>query len=119
MATLTVQEMDVTNGLSATYAAASGGGDDFANDGDVFLHVKNGGAGSVTVNINSVPANASVQGIGTIPVPDPAIAVANGTEKLIGPFPPSRFNNSTGKVSVSYSGVTSVTVAAIGMAVVR
>jgi hypothetical protein len=105
MAALTVQQILVT-GLAPSYASAAGGGDTFVNDGDTFLHVFNGGGGSINVTI--APAG-SVNGIG---FEDQVVAVAAGANKMIGPFDPAIFNGASG-VSVSYSGVTSVTVAAI------
>lgn len=36
-----------------------------------------------------------------------------GESMLVSPFEPNRFNNSNGRVEVSYSDATSVTVAAI------
>jgi hypothetical protein len=106
MATLTVQSVTLA-GLNPSYAAASAGGDDFANDGKTFVHIKNAGAGSITATI-ATPAQIS-----GIDIADIAVAVPNGGERMIGPFPVSLFNTSTGKASITYSGVTSVTIAAI------
>lgn len=106
MADLTVQQLALA-GVTPTFGAAAAGGDTFTNSGRTFLVVKNGGASSVDVTANSVtPCN---QGFDH----DQAIAVAAGAEKWIGPFPKTRFNDATGKVGVTYSGVTSVTVAAV------
>lgn len=45
---------------------------------------------------------------------DNVVAVGPGVERIIGPFPGNRFTSAaTGLVSVSYSGVTTVTVAVI------
>jgi len=41
------------------------------------------------------------------------IAVAAGAEKIIGPFDPRYFTDSNGFLNLSYSAVTSVTVAVI------
>ncbi|UCD57872.1 MAG: hypothetical protein JSV16_01815, partial [Candidatus Hydrogenedentota bacterium] len=41
------------------------------------------------------------------------VSVPASGEKMIGPFPKDRFNDTAGKVQIAYSGVTSVTVAAI------
>jgi hypothetical protein len=106
MATLTVQSVTLA-GLNPSYSAASAGGDDFVNDGRTFLHVKNGGAGAITVTVTT-PAQIS-----GIDVADIAVSVPNGSERMIGPFPTNLFNASTGKASITYSGVTSVTIAAI------
>lgn len=107
MADLTVQQV-TTAGVAPTFAPADVAGDSFTNDGRTFLHVKNGGASSIDVTIDSVePCNYGYDH-------DQVVTVAAGEEKLIGPFSVSRYNDkTTGKVSVSYSDVTSVTVAAI------
>lgn len=105
MATLTVQTPSLT-GLDPTLTAASGGGDEFVNDGATVLHVKNGGGGSINVTVDSqTPCS---QGFDH----DVVVAVPAGAERLIGPFPQARFNDANGKAQVAYSGVTSVTVAA-------
>jgi hypothetical protein len=75
---------------------------------DVFLHVKNGGGGSITVTVDSVtPCNQGGDH-------DLAVAVPAAQERMIGPLPASRFANATtGLVNITYSGVTTVTVAAL------
>lgn len=106
MAALSVQKVTLS-GVSPTFAAADVAGDSFANSGRVYLHVKNGGASSITVTVNS--QTACNQGFDH----DVAVTVAAAAESQIGPFPKSRFDDATGKVLVSYSAVTSVTVAAV------
>lgn len=106
MALLTVQEISRA-GLVATAAAAAGGGDTFPNDGRTFLRVINGGGSSITVTITTTAT------LGGEAVADTAVAVANGVTRDIGPFPPAIYNNDSGQVAVGYSGVTTVTVAAI------
>lgn len=106
MATLNVQDIVLT-GLAPSYAAASATGDDFVNDGRTFLHVKNGGTVSIDVTVDSVvPCN---QGFNH----DVIVSIAAGAEKMVGPFDVERFNDSDRKVKVTYSDVTSVTVAAL------
>lgn len=87
--------------------AAAGGGDKFLNDGSVLFYVKNGGGSAVTVTVEAsgMPGGLSLT--------DPAISVAAGAEKIAGPFNPTLFNDATGYVNVTYSGVTSVTVSPI------
>lgn len=89
-------------------AAAAAGGDTFVNDGATFFAVKNAGAGEATVTFT---VTATYIGL---TISNVAVAVTNDSkEYLIGPFPQAAFNDSTGKVAVTYSGVTSVTVAAV------
>lgn len=106
MAQLAVQSASAT-GLTPAFAAAAAGGDSFANDGRTVLHAKNGGAGAITVTVNS--QQACDQGFDH----DLAVAIPAGQERMIGPFPQSRFNDSSGLVQVTYSDVTSLTVAAL------
>lgn len=104
MAVLTVQNV-VRAGLEATYAAAAAGGDSFPNDGkDTFAHVKNGSGGSIDVTIETP---GTVDGLA---IADRVVAVPAGEERMIGPFPTATYSNSVG---LTYSGVTSLTVAAI------
>lgn len=103
MAELTVQTTSLT-GLNPAYVAASAGGDTFANDSRTVLSVKNGGVGAITVTVDSV--TACNHGFDH----DAAVSVPAAGERTIGPFEAGRFGFTT---SVTYSGVTSVTVAAI------
>lgn len=109
MATLTVQQIvATTTALGPTYASATSTGDDFPNDGQTFFHVKNTNGSPVNVTINSIKAcdQGSDHDI-VVSVP------ATTGDKMIGPFPPSRYNDGNGRVQVTYASVTGVTVAAI------
>ena len=114
MATLTVNDI-VQTGLNtaSVYVSAAGGGDVIPNNtGNTFLHVKNTDASSMTVTITSTATHSGLD------VEDPQITVAATTgEQMIGPFPPGVYNNASGQVSISYSAVTSVTVAAFKLPV--
>jgi hypothetical protein len=106
MATLNVQQV-VLAGLEAAYVACGAGGDDFVNSGKAFIHVKNGHTSPQTVTVNS-QASCS-QGFDH----DVAVEVTNAEDRMIGPFAKDRFNNSSGKVLITYSGVTALTIAII------
>jgi hypothetical protein len=107
MAVLTVNVIDRVTGLVAPAgAAAAAGGDSFANDGHTFLKVANGGGGGITVTVDSV----QVCSHGFDHNQPDAAAVAAGAERWFGPFPTTRFGSSC---AVTYSGVTTVTVAAV------
>lgn len=119
MALLTNQSI-VRTGLEATYAAASAGGDTIDGTGErVFLHVINGGGGDVTVTVETPN---TVDGLA---VADLDVVVTAGEERMIGPFPLALYGqNNAGEslndgqaVEVTYSGVASVTVAAIKLPV--
>lgn len=108
MATLTTQQV-TRSGLAPTFAAAAAGGDKFAGTKDTVLYVKNGGGSAVTVTIVTPKEAFAGAAIADIAVPVPAAG-----ERVIGPFPASNFNDpADGLTSVIYSGVTSVTVAAL------
>lgn len=106
-ATLTPQEVSRA-GLTHTFAAVdAANGNEFVNDGKSVLYVKNAGVGSINVTA-STPG--TVDGLA---VADLVVAVANGVNKMIGPFPPGIYNQSDGKVYVDWSGGSSVTAAVI------
>ena len=106
MATLAVVTAAVT-GAVYTPAAAAGGGDVFPNDGNTRLLVENGGGSSINVTVT--PQN-TVSGLSLSAV---VVAVLASGKKVLGPFPPQYFNNASGQVVLTYSGVTSVTVSVI------
>jgi hypothetical protein len=111
-----VQDLVKSGGMEASYAAASGGGDVMPNDGKTLLHVKNGGGGAITVTIAAVVASKDVGvGYGLYTRANVAVVVDAAEERFIGPLPDRAFNNASGQAAISYSGVTSVTVAALKM----
>lgn len=85
-------------------AAAS---DSFTNNGKVMLRVTNGGGAPITLTVDD-PSSVSPTAA-TAWNPDAAITIANGATKVIGPFPPSRFNDANGRVQLAWSATTSVT----------
>lgn len=101
---LTVQNIVLT-GLTPSYVAADATGNYFANQtGRVFLHVKNGGGASINVTVDSQElCSFGFDHNVVVSVPDAA-------ERMIGPFTTARWNDANGRVNISYSAVTSVTV---------
>ena len=77
------------------------------NDGKMFLQVVNGSGGSIVVTIVTQAV------LGGNAVADRVVTVLTLTEQLIGPFPPSVFNDSNGDIDVSYDVITSLTHAAL------
>ena len=110
MAAITLQTITAA-GLAYTTASASGGGDTVAlasaTDVGSFLVVKNGGGSPITVTITD-PGTSAAGNTATAP----ANSVAAGATTLF-PLLPAQVNATTGLISISYSAVTSVTVAAI------
>jgi hypothetical protein len=93
----------VRTGLETTYAAVDGtNGNQFQNDGRMFLHVKNGSGAPISVYVD---ARATVN--------DLTIVVTNGESRDIGPFPPNLYNDANRRVQVTYSSGTTVTEAVL------
>lgn len=113
MATLTVQAAAESGGISFT--AASGGGDVFANGSRVLLVIANGDVSAKTVTVTAQSTSATKEGYGTVTKANAVQSVEAGTTDIMGPFPASAFNNSSGQCAVTYSDVTSVTVAVISI----
>lgn len=110
MALLTPLTPTLTGPLLGAVAAA-GGGDSFANTGKEYFYIKNGGGGGQTVTFDS-PGTCSFS-LAANAAHDVAVVVGAAEERIIGPFPMTRFNDGSGNVIVTYTGVGSVTVAVI------
>lgn len=117
MATLSVQTVPLA-ALSATFATAAALGDDFvcADDERTFIWVKNGHSGSQNVIVAMPSANNSgqVARYGPVTLAANTISIPAGEERLI-PVPPV-FIDTDGKVDLTYSGVTLLTIAIIRLA---
>lgn len=100
-------------GFTPSLVAAAAGGDTIVNDdGKTILHVVNGGGASINVTITAQTTNASNNTFGSLTKGNIVVAVPAGQQRFIGPFPKAAFNQTNGQVAISYSAVTSVTVAA-------
>jgi hypothetical protein len=113
MALLTNQ-VTARTGLNLSPVAASGGGDTIDNtDENVILYVNNGGGAPITVTI-ATPG--TVDGLA---ITDRTVSVTNGQSRYIGPFKNKVYGQAVGGLTspvglaITYSGVSSVTVAAI------
>jgi hypothetical protein len=109
MATLPAQRSQV-QGVAVTYVAAGAGGDKFGPGPDRHFRVKNGSGASITVTI-VVPGNTKYN----IAQPDIGpVTIAAGAEFVFGPFPDDLGDpTDSGLISVTYSAVTTVTVAVV------
>jgi hypothetical protein len=115
MATLTRQIVS-EDGLDISFSAAGGSGDVVTNaDGKTFLAVKNGSGSSITVTVAEQISGTTVEDpvYGTVSKASASVAIANGGTGIIGPFKKQAFNNASNQIEISYSGTTSVTVAAL------
>lgn len=90
-------------GVAPTLAAVTAS-DTFECGEKSFLHVKNGSGVSINVTL-SIPRTRFGQAISPL-----VVAVAAGTEKLIGPLLPEEFEDPSTRVgTVGYSAITTVT----------
>ncbi|MGW4986317.1 hypothetical protein ACWEQ3_01520 [Streptomyces mirabilis] len=103
MASLSPQRIPLA-GLAGAYAAASAGGDNAPIGGRFFLEVRNGGASPVTVSI------ASPSTLDGLTIAGASLVVpANGSGMI--PMGGVYRNRTTGRADITYSAVTSVSVA--------
>lgn len=107
MASALATQSFTSSGSAPTFSAADAAGHIITNSGRMLLYVKNGGGGSINVTITTP---GSIDGLA---LPDKVVAVGAGAEKIIGGLAPNVYNATDGTIAVAYSGVTSVTVAAI------
>lgn len=112
MAALTTQTITHA-GLEMTYASAAAGGDTFTPGDRVFIHIKNGDASDHSVTV-ATPGSVD----GDLAVADVTVAVTAGEERMIGPFPAQHFADPalTGAAALTYTAVTSVTIAVLELA---
>jgi hypothetical protein len=82
----------------------------FQNNGRQQLWVKNGDSGSHTMTILAYPQGNSPEGL---VVTNPAVVLAAGTEQMVGPFPPSIFNNASSQVGLTWDASTSMNIQVI------
>ena len=95
-------------GAVITYQAANALGDTFFNDGRTEFRCKNGSVGAITLTILG-KQNCS-QGF----LHNSVITVAAGAEEVAGALSTAQFTDpATGFVNVTYSAVTTITVAAV------
>lgn len=106
MAVLSAQQITRT-GLGPSLVAASAGGDEFQAFPTTVLLVRNGSGAPITVT--AVTPGTS-QGLA---VEDVAVSVPAGADRFIGGLADDVFKNAQGRVGITYSATTSVTVAVL------
>jgi hypothetical protein len=103
---LTVQDIART-GLTPSFTSAGSAGNAVPNDGHTFVEIKNTSGSAATVTLD-IPGTVDGQA-----VTDRTVTVGATTgDKMIGPFPPSIYNQDDGTVLLSFSHVTSLSIAA-------
>jgi hypothetical protein len=105
MAVLTAQAMAL-GGLQPTYAAAAGGGDQAPVGEKLVLHVRNDDASSKTVTV------ATPGTVGGLAIADAAQTIPAGGDAFF-PLKSTYRDPATGRAAITYSAVTSVTVAVL------
>ena len=112
MAELTIQQITEAGGR-VTYTAAAEAGDTADNGGNTFLHIKNGGGSEVTVTITAQTVSVDSSIYGDLTKANATVTIAGSGEAFIGPFKAPAFNDSNGEIAITYTAVTSVTIAAL------
>jgi hypothetical protein len=107
MAILVTQKTSAS-GLTPSFQAASSGGDQYEPASDTILYFKNGSGSPITV---TVVTTASIYGQ---PISNVSVTVPANGEILAGPYDPGMVAQSGSSLAnLTYSGVTSLTVAVI------
>lgn len=109
MATLALQPTTSPTGTTLTFAAAAVGGDKCPVGTNVLLLVRNDSASSVTVTLD-----ATGLVFNGLAVPDTAVVVAAGAEAVV-PVSDHYRASADGLAAITYSAVTTVTVAALSV----
>lgn len=94
-------------GVAPTFTAVAAS-DVFPNDGKTYIEVKDTNAAADTCTV--VAQSTCNQGV----LHDSVTTVPATTgDRVIGPFEPTRFNNSSGQCTVTHSQVAGVTIAVV------
>jgi hypothetical protein len=98
--------------LDAVDVAANAGGDSYPNDDDTFLYINNQDASPKTVTITAQRTAVRKEGFGELTIASIAVVVPATSRRLI-KVPIGSYSDASGRVQLTYSAVTSVTVAAL------
>lgn len=104
MAAFTVREPGLAGLSLGAMTAAQVGGDTFQNNGHVVLVVHNPTGAPITITADAPGVQALEGAIAHNPDSQKVIA-AGALRDVWGPFPPWRFNDSQGRVALTYSAV--------------
>ena len=111
MATRTPEQI-VLAGIVPTYHACSDLGDEFENSGQCVIQLKNVNAAARTVTIDTfTPCNYGMDTEHDVAVEIPL----NVGDKVIGPFPKSRFNDADGKIQLTYDHHEDLSIAIVDL----
>lgn len=97
----------VNSGVAFVGAAPDAtNGNALPNNGRQMLVYKNADSGSHTVTIKAYPNGGAPDGL---TVSDKVVTIAAGATEIIGPFPPSIYNDAANNVYLDYSSAVSQT----------
>ncbi len=113
MANIALQNIPV-DGAQHTMAAAAGGGDSFEFDPNGFIEFANASGGVITATVAVPGVDALGQARPDVAVAVPAAAGGVSGNRKIRMHP--SMLDATGRIAVTYSGVTTFTVAALRVA---
>ena len=111
MATITSQNISEVGIAAPVMSDANVGGDQWENSGSEFLMIKNGGGETTVVTFTAEVTSFDSPNYGPATKASRTFTITTGNTGVIGPFVPAAFNNATGYCSISYTIVTSVTLA--------
>ena len=107
--TTTGRVMAAGTDLAAIAQAAAAGGDYLQNSGAELTYFSNASVGDITLTI----AFASTGTVDGVAPTNKALTLTAGERYILGPWPTNFYNDASGRVQFTYSGVTSLTVAAL------
>lgn len=112
MATLTRTTVDDTGvAVAANLTSAASGGDEVLNDDLTFLVIDNGDTASHTLTITAQVSSVTKENYGSFSISDITVSVPAGEQRIVS-APVASYNDSNGKIQMSYDAVTSVTIGA-------
>ncbi len=103
---LQVKEQIVLAGIVPTFWAATAGGDEFVNSGNIIIHAKNANGGATRTITVDAPNNCSLAY-----AHDVTIVVPISGERISGVFPKAWFNDTDGRVQITYDNEADLTIA--------
>ena len=112
MAILASQKI-TQSGLKPVYTAALAAGDIIVNTGIQYFHVKNDSAVSITASVTPVISTYIDPELGKLVKEVASLTLTAGEAGFLGPFETEAFNSPTGQLTLTYTAVTSLTVAAL------
>lgn len=103
MANLTFKTSSLAGVAVPISTTPAGGGDSFDNDGRTFVIFKTTGT-AITVTFDSLVLSNYGTDV------NPTVALGATATTIVGPFDPARFNDANGRVGMTYTAVTGMTV---------